>query len=270
MMNKIKKLTKIFLKDYYQNLNIINKKNNKINKKSIYAWLLIILIFSLIYVSTKIISFLIDAGQPILFLKIYLPIASIMIISQAIILICNINYYSKDLRDILSLPVKPIEILIAKFNTILTIIYFFEAIILIVPLMMYGLLVQKTIIYFISSIIIFFILPIFFVLIISIIILFLMRLSKIIKNKNIFQLIVTGSLTFIILFFILNNVQTENFEIDEINKNLILINPIIKILINNNLLKVIIGLIKIIFINIIGFIIYIFLGNKIYLKNILQ
>ena len=27
-MNKIKKLTKIFLKDYYQNLNIINKKNN--------------------------------------------------------------------------------------------------------------------------------------------------------------------------------------------------------------------------------------------------
>ena len=45
MIKKIKLLTKIFLKDYYQQLNII--KNNKLNKNSIFTWLIIILMLPL-------------------------------------------------------------------------------------------------------------------------------------------------------------------------------------------------------------------------------
>lgn len=53
--NKIKKiftLSNIFLKDSYQDLNIIDK-NNKINKKSIYFWMIFILFFSLFFVDRK-------------------------------------------------------------------------------------------------------------------------------------------------------------------------------------------------------------------------
>ena len=57
MINRIKKLTKIFLKDYYQNLNIFNKKNNKLNKKSIYFWLIIIIIACISYISLESILF---------------------------------------------------------------------------------------------------------------------------------------------------------------------------------------------------------------------
>ena len=82
MVKKIKLLTNIFLKDYYQNLNIINKKNNKLNKKSAYTWLLIIFMFALSYLSLQTIKLLQKTGAPILFLKIYLPIIASLIIIQ--------------------------------------------------------------------------------------------------------------------------------------------------------------------------------------------
>ena len=87
MINRIKKLTKIFLKDYYQNLNIFNKKNNKLNKKSIYFWLIIIIIACISYISLESILYFNRLGEPILFLKIYLPIIATVSIFQLIMLI---------------------------------------------------------------------------------------------------------------------------------------------------------------------------------------
>ena len=52
------KLSNIFLKDSYDNLNIINKKNNKLNKKSIILWMIIILVFAIFYISNIGIKFL--------------------------------------------------------------------------------------------------------------------------------------------------------------------------------------------------------------------
>ena len=70
MIKKINLLTKIFLKDYYQNLNIINKKNNKINLKATVTWMVIILMFAICYLSFNIIKTLKNIGMPILFLKV--------------------------------------------------------------------------------------------------------------------------------------------------------------------------------------------------------
>ena len=57
---------------YYQNLNIFNKKNNKLNKKSIYFWLIIIIIACISYISLESILYFNRLGEPILFLKIYI------------------------------------------------------------------------------------------------------------------------------------------------------------------------------------------------------
>ena len=68
MIKKIIELSKIFIKDYFQNLYIFN--NNKINKKSTFTWLLIISIITITFLSYKMINWLNKTGNAILFLKI--------------------------------------------------------------------------------------------------------------------------------------------------------------------------------------------------------
>ena len=286
MIKKINNLTKIFIKDYYNNLNIFNKKNKKVNIKNIYVWLILILIISITYLSLEIITYLSKTGNPALFLKIYLPIVATIFIYQLIALICGVFYYSKDIKDILFLPLKPLEILIAKLNTVIAIMYFMEGLMLLIPLTMYGLLVQQTIAYFIFEIFVLAIFPILFTLIIGTLIILAMKiLSKIIKNKEFLQLIIV--LIFALIFSLIigkilgeilpNNItenimqgQTIEIKINEINEKYIIINPIINILTNNQIINIIINLIKIIVINILAFIIFAYIGTKTYLKDVLK
>jgi ABC-2 type transport system permease protein len=285
MINKIKNLTNIFLKDYYQNLNIFNKKNNKINKKSIYFWLIIILISCITYLSLQSITYLEKLGQPILFLKIYLPIVATIIIFQLILLISGIFYYSKDIKDIVHLPVKPLEIIIAKLNTTIVVTYFMEALILIIPLIMYELLIEKTIIFLVAMIITLIIFPILFALIISTIIMLSMKLLKVIKNTNVLQMLTIFILTFLMSIVVSKNIvqiiptdisedpniqiQITNTKFDDINKSFIIINPIIEMLTNKDIFKIIINLMKILIVNILAILIFVFIGTKMYFKDIL-
>ena len=282
MINRIKKLTKIFLKDYYQNLNIFNKENNKLNKKSIYFWLIIIIIACISYISLESILYFNRLGEPILFLKIYLPIIATVSIFQLIMLISSVFYYSQDIRNIIYLPIKPTEIVISKFNTVIVIMYFMESLLLLIPLLMYGILIQKTIMYFIGAIISLAIFPILFTLIIGIITIILMRLSKII-NKDLLQLIIIFGLIMLLSLFVTKNIGgiinqeniinikeiTINDKLNKINNNFIIINPIINLLINNSFKIILINFIKLILLNIFAFIIFIFIGTKLYLKELL-
>lgn len=282
MINRIKKLTKIFLKDYYQNLNIFNKKNNKLNKKSIYFWLIIIIIACISYISLESILYFNRLGEPILFLKIYLPIIATVSIFQLIMLISSVFYYSQDIKNIIYLPIKPTEIVISKFNTVIVIMYFMESLLLLIPLLMYGILIQKTIMYFIGAIISLAIFPILFTLIIGIITIILMQLSKII-NKDLLQLIIIFGLIMLLSLFVTKNIGgiinqeniinikeiTINDKLNKINNNFIIINPIINLLINNSFKIILINFIKLILLNIFAFIIFIFIGTKLYLKELL-
>lgn len=282
MINRIKKLTKIFLKDYYQNLNIFNKKNNKLNKRSIYFWLIIIIIACISYISLESILYFNRLGEPILFLKIYLPIIATVSIFQLIMLISSVFYYSQDIKNIIYLPIKPTEIVISKFNTVIVIMYFMESLLLLIPLLMYGILIQKTIMYFIGAIISLAMFPILFTLIIGIITIILMQLSKII-NKDLLQLIIIFGLIMLLSLFVTKNIGgiinqeniinikeiTINDKLNKINNNFIIINPIINLLINNNFKIIVINFSKLILLNIFAFIIFIFIGTKLYLKELL-
>ena len=151
MINKkIKNLTKIFFRDYAEKLNVI--KNNKINKKSSIFWSLLVLIFCIIYLSVYIISRVSTLENPEIILKTYFPIIAIIMCFQLIILVCNMLYYSKDLEYILPLPIKPLEILISKIFTIIGIIYFTEAVFLVIPLLTYWWFIAGTIRFLIYSI----------------------------------------------------------------------------------------------------------------------
>lgn len=296
MIKKIMKLSKVFIKDYFQNLYIFNKNTKKINKKSIFTWFILIVMGMMTYLSFNLINFLDKSGQAILFLKIYFPILAIIFMFQGILVCCNVFFFSKDLEYILPLPVKPIELLIAKFNNVITITYGMEAMFLLIPLIMYGIILAKSLFYYLIMILVLIIFPVFLIFMVSIIMLIVMQLTKFIKNKDIFQILVVAILTSIMTIIIMlsinaifsdniinlkineNSVVEEasfdtnifNSKLDKINNYFMIINPCIKMLNDINKIEIILELFKVVILNIISFIIFIFFGKILYLKNLLK
>ena len=291
-MNKLKNiinLSKIFIIQN-NNFNLINKEKNKINIRSPLLWAIIILFIGLSYISYEVINYLIKIGKPEIFLNGYFLFNAILIIMQTIILATNIFYYSKNMENILYMPFKPREILLAKFNTLVSIIYGTELIFALLPFIIYGIYTNMGILYFINLIISLIIFPIFILLIISSFMMILMKIIKLFKNKDLMQLIISFIAILILFIFInfgikyiINDIgntdtieQTRNMlnlineKIININNYFIVINPITNLLIEKNIFKIIFYLIKLILINLIGLIIFIFFGNKIYLKQLLK
>ncbi len=295
MNKKIKNifnLTKIFFKNSFQNPYIIDPKTNKINKKSIFVWLILIVMVGISFLSYEVINELVKVGQPILFLNIFFLLFMMIIIFQIILASTNVYFFSKDLEVLLPLPLKSEELLISKFNTIVVNLYFSELIFAFFPLIIYGICTYAGIIYYVCLFLILLIFPILPTLFISIITMFFMKLSKFIKNKDAFQIIIT--LIFIFIMFgvefklgstIINkfdnnsNINTEevvetfnqfNEKIKNVYKYFLEINPTIEIIKNYNKLNSIFNLLKIIFIDLLFLILFIFIGKKYYLKNILK
>jgi len=286
-IKKVISLTKILCKDYFEKLPIFKSKESGQNK--LFKISAIIAMVGLAFLSYYAVDFLDGTSTPQIFLNIYLLIMAIIIMFQQIIASTNIYYYSKDLEYILPFPIKPIELLLARFNMLVSISYTSLLMFGVIPLLIYGLIVATSLLYYLSMIIVLIIFPIFFGLIVSSIMLVVMQLSKIIKNKDIFQFIVTFIMTFILMTVvmqIIDNIfvnfeeiqQVENTNLLEIinnniensNNYFLTINPSVKMLVGTNILKNIIELIKILFINIVGLIIFIFAGKLLYLKNILK
>lgn len=295
MNKKIKNifnLTKMFFKNSFQNPYIIDPKTNKINKKSIFVWLILIVMVGISFLSYEVINELVKVGQPILFLNIFFLLFMMIIIFQIILASTNVYFFSKDLEVLLPLPLKSEELLISKFNTIVVNLYFSELIFAFFPLIIYGICTYAGIIYYVYLFLILLIFPILPTLFISIITMFFMKLSKFIKNKDAFQIIIT--LIFIFIMFgvefklgstIINkfdnnsNINTEevvetfnqfNEKIKNVYKYFLEINPTIEIIKNYNKLNSIFNLLKIIFIDLLFLILFIFIGKKYYLKNILK
>ena len=281
MINKkIVNLTKIFFRDYSEKLTII--KDNKINKKSTMFWSLLVLIFCITYLSVYIISHAKKSIHPEIVLKVYLPIVAIIMLFQLVIIVCNVLYYSKDIEYILPLPIKPIEILMAKIFTIIGIMYLTEIAFLVIPLLAYWWFIVGTIRFLIYMLFVLAIFPILFTLIIGSLTILLMQIFKKIKSKNIIQLLIMLILTIclmgIVFFIINNNIEkirnTEDIEIinenlTKINHYFIITNPIIELLTEKNWLNNLINILKIIFINGILFGIFYLLGKKLYFDNLL-
>lgn len=280
MINKIKQLTKIFLKEYYKKLNII--KQNKINKKSTFLWLILIILSSLGYVSYQTIKVLRGTDNPLIFFQIYLPIIFIFMLVEMIITSINILYNSKDIDNVIFLPINTLELLISKLNVVIVIIYFSEFLFLLIPCLIYGILVNQNINYYFSAIIFLLLFPMASILIINIIIILCMKIRKYFKNKENFLIFLSTIITTVVIIFFMQNIQnvlTSN-EYDNINSVFEKINlqsiqidkklyiyDYIKILEEE---KILINFLKIFLINIILYFVFLFIGKKIYLKILLN
>ena len=151
-IKKIKELTKIFAKESYQVLNIYNSKNKKLNVKSIFLWMVAIIIISIFYLSYQIINFLVSSGVPEVFLNFYLLILFIILSFQTILRIVNILFFSKSIKNILPLPISNMEILISKFGGLLFLSYVTELVFGLIPFYVWNVSCKIFNVFFINDI----------------------------------------------------------------------------------------------------------------------
>ncbi len=281
MIKNILLLTKISTANFFQSFNLIDKKTNKLNKKSSYFWMLAITLAAVFFVSYEVLDTLKEYGQTRIFLNIYMPFMFIIMLFQTILIYTNIFYFSKDIEILMPYPIKPVELLFAKFNTVLSLLYGTELIVMLLPMIMYGLDAKVAFAYFINLVLVMFLLPIFITLIIGIINLVLIHLIKLVKNKNAYQLIITTLLISIIsigeYFYIKNMTMTNNglmntlISLNDIliyfNKSTIILNPLIDILQQEHIIVNILKLLITYFILLIPFV---YIGAKTYFKTILK
>ena len=265
MFSKIIALTKIFVKDFYQSTKIVDKETKKLNKKSIYLWILVLLGIAMIYISYKAIHWFILAGQPEIFINIYVPLLIIFLMFQIAIICTNIFFFSKDIEFILPLPVSSKELLISKFNVILLMTYITEMLFGI-PLILYGFLNFTNFWYFFNLILVLILLPIVFVAIIGLIAVIFMRLFNFIKNKIMLQNII--SIILIICLLFIEDSLISSFS--NLQQPSVFITPIINLLIEKDIFIKIKSSFVLFSIDILSLFIFVFISKKIYLKIILN
>ena len=265
MIDKIKTLTRIFVKDFYQRTKLVDKETNKLNKKSIWFWILVILGITMIYISYEVINWLKSNGMPEVFLIIYMMFTLFLLTIQAIAASSSVYFFSKDVEFILPLPIKNIELVVAKFNTLLIMIYSTEIVFSVLPFLLYGFMNYTGIKYFLIILIILIFIPIIIVSVISLLTIVLMKMFSFIKNRNVIQNIISLLLTVLlggVEFVLFGNIENikENFVNTYIVKTLY--TDSLNIILKN------IGLITAMAIG--TFTIFVCICKKIYLKSVLE
>ncbi|MDO5556204.1 MAG: hypothetical protein Q4G09_06260 [Clostridia bacterium] len=280
--NKIVSLTKIFLKNSFQNTKLNTKtKNNKIANTVLYMFLFIYIASIVGAFSYKIISDLVAIKQEAVFLGLFFFIIAAFIMFQSIFSCMNVFYFSKDIEFVLPLPLSAKEILIAKFNVILITEYIMELMIGIVPLAIYGILTGAGILYYITAIIFLIIFPILPLLLISFLVMLVMCFGKLTKKKDSFQVIAT----IIIIVFamgismlssntseitdeqMMQNILNANGMVTIIQDYFITLKPTINALTTNNIITILLETTKVIGITFVAYLIFILLGQKLYFKG---
>ncbi len=284
-MNRIWQLTKVFLKTSIRNKGTSNQNKNTISRKILTIVGIIALIAYFLgifgFVSYGMITMLNEMGQPAVFIGVSLFGVAILVLIQSLISSMNLFYFSKDVEYILPLPLKPYEIIIAKFNTLLITEYFVVFAFLLSPFVIYGIITGAGFLYYVYSLIVLLIFPILPALISSIIVMIIMSFSGVIKNKDKFQTIATTiSIILIIgvsMFMTSMDSGTDeesiqmlmqyNGMVEKIDDYFITLGDSINALVNYNELTGLLSVLTLLLITVLAYIIFILIGQKIYFKG---
>lgn len=285
MKSKVLSLTKVILKNSFQNMETAKSSNESKNKKS--KSMIILYIFVFLYLagiigvfSNGLIKELIAINQEEMFLGLILLAIAIFVLIQSIFSAINLLYYSKDNEYILPLPIKASQIVAAKTNVLLITEYFIIAIIGLIPLTIYGILTSANVLYYISMLIVLIVFPIIPVLISSLLVLIVMSFAKFTKNRNRFQLIATMFILVVVcaLSFTISDTQTTpeqlvqmitkaNGLVEMIRGAFPTLGMAINGLTNISLGNQILNLFLLLVTTTVIYIIYIAIGQKLYLKG---
>lgn len=283
-MNKVIKLTKIFLKNSFSNMDarmgISTKSKNKI---LIYGILFLYFAGLIIFLGYNLLDGLIAIHQETVFVGMILFMIFGLAIIQTIFSSINILYFTKDSEYLLPLPLKPYQIILARTNVMLIAEYVIIFLIGFIPLVMYGILTGAGIVYYLTMILAVILVPILPVLLISMLVMFIMSFAKLTKNRNRFQLFATLLvLAIIIAISISTSGMKQDLTNEEMAQMVVKANGMIELvkgyvptvdylmeaLTTNSLFTAIVEVLKTLGITIIGFIVYMLIAQKIYFKGL--
>jgi ABC-2 type transport system permease protein len=140
-------------------------------------------------VSYALINSLIPIHQEEAFVALLFLAIITLVLFTTVVSCMNVLYFSDDNRFILPLPLKPLEVLSAKLNTLLVYVYMEEAMVGFAPMIMYGILTKQGLIYYPIMLLVLIFLPIVPLLIVAFIVMSVMACTKGIRNKNLVQMI---------------------------------------------------------------------------------
>ena len=187
MIKNIIDLTRIFLITSFSKGG--SKDKHRIGKMLLYAGLFVYLIGVFGFLSYEILSGLIALKQEEAFIGLVLMGIITLVMFTTIISTMNVLYFSDDNRFVLPLPLKPVEVLSAKLNTLLVYVYIEEMMLGLIPLIMYGYMTGQSVLYYLLLLIVLIVLPILPLLIVALIVIGVMALTKGIRNKSLVQMI---------------------------------------------------------------------------------
>ncbi|MBR2809663.1 MAG: hypothetical protein IKE33_05565, partial [Erysipelotrichaceae bacterium] len=191
MLNRVLSLTKILLISSFRRtrLTTSKKKNSGIGAVALYLFLIVYLGGMVGYLSYQVIDTLILAGQPTIFVGFIITANIFMTLVMDLLSAPTVLYFGSDLKNILPLPFKPKEVLLAKYCQILASNYIGDLLLLLLPLTLYGVMTKAGILFFIFLIFVYILLPIVPVLLTAIIIIVLFSFMKLTRFKTIFQVL---------------------------------------------------------------------------------
>lgn len=283
-MDKVIKLTKIFLKNSFSNMDARMGISTK-SKSKIIVYGLLFLYFAglIIFLGYNLLDGLIAIHQETIFVGMILFMIFGLAIIQTIFSSINILYFTKDSEYLLPLPLKPYQIILARTNVMLIAEYVIIFLIGFIPLVMYGILTGAGIAYYLTMILAVILVPILPVLLISMLVMFIMSFAKLTKNRNRFQLFATLLvLAIIIALSISTSGMKQDLTNEEMAQMIVQANGMIELvkgyvptvdylmeaLTTNSLFTAIVEVLKTLGITIIGFIVYMLIAQKIYFKGL--
>lgn len=282
MKSKILSLTKVFLKNSIRNKKTSSKsKLSKIGSLALTIILFIYLGGIVAFFSFSQISVLKVMGQEKIFINILLAAIALFILIQSIMYSFNMLYFAKDVEITLSMPFTPKQIILAKMNVMIITEYATTFLIGLAPMIIYGILTNASIRFYIFSVLILALIPLLPMFVGSLLVMIVMSFAKFTKDKNKFQLIATMLLIAFILVIqisftgsgnvtdedIANKVIGINNTISKFDNYFVTLKPSVNSLLNKDFAPAIASLIQVLIITLAGFIIFIEIGNKIYLKG---
>lgn len=226
----MKELTKVIFRNAYRKDNV---------NKEITAKLLSVLVFFIIFgtistlmgfASYKLTYQLIEVAQAPAFINIILLIMILFLFSRSVFESLNYLYFSKDLKIFLRMPIKPLQLVRAKILNMIVSEYLTEAMILVSPIVVYGVIMKVGITFYIYSLIILLLLPVIPIVLTSLITSCIMRFTNIIKNKTQVQYI-TVFIIFVILGIIISLFATgDGFSEEIFTEKMLQVNGLIELI----------------------------------------
>ena len=240
----------------------------------VFVFLAIVMTVTSIYVTVR----LDEIDQTYAFVNILLLMNFFILFTKSIFESLNVLYFSKDLKILLRMPLKPISILHSKLQNMIISEYPMEIVMLAIPMIIYGLFTKVGIGFYIYMIGVLLVLPVIPIMITSLIISIIMRFTNSIKNKSksmYITIILSAIIIAIItgLFNINSKMSVSRFESvilaanglsESIANYFVLIKPIMNTLFNvNGIVNLTIYVLE----SIITYILIILIMSKIYLKG---